>query len=399
MKGSETDIKQAEGLFALLTAVERFFSPADQPQFINSLTGETYFSRSVYDLAAARIKPHRDNPESKTLEQEIAPLEQADQALAFNSYPFSMFLLLEYAASQSKSFIVIEPVPAPLELIYSLSGINNKIKMIRVAGGQHVGQNILDTVEQEDDIPGMIFMAAPDGYTRQMTDICQVSDITGILGIEQQQSCMLVVENSSLGPWFQKPLSLGADLVLASLPEYIGGGKGLNGGIIAGKEMALEFFRTLRQERKWHLGAQVAGIAHNFMETGFLRKRGASENAVMLASALAIHPEVKRVFHPSLLKEGTLSHTVYFRQSKISGARLSFDLGNKTRAYSFLDNLQRIKISPFPGLNTSVAYHACYHQPALKNSIIGMEGVVTIIAGVENGRDLLEDVMTALKSY
>ena len=397
MKGIKQKGAGGEPVISRFLGVACPILPSEPLDFINSATCEHYFS-DFHKNRRVTEKLFHPSAEARQLENQCAELESCQDALALNSYAHTLFLLLEMAAAKGSSVLVVEPAPLELEALYTSLSLQDKLKMIRVEAGDHIGQKILDAVEQEDMIPSMIFMSCPAGAEAKITDIQQVADIAGILGDEKGRACVLAVENSSFGPWFQKPAELGAGLVFASLAEYIGGNDRIQGGVIAGRGESLELARALIEERRWHLPARIAQLSLDAMETGYLRKRGSATNAEHLASVLKIHPQVNKIFYPASVAEEAGHDELFRKQCSLSGARISLDLKTKSRAYKFLDNLKRVKLSPFMGKNRTVAFHARYHQPPVPRARGHLEGVVTIIAGVERVQEVVSDLTDALKT-
>lgn len=367
-------------------------------EFSRAEACESFFEATPVSATGFKEKLFRASSTAQKLEAEIARLEGAEGSLSFNSFGQLLFSLLEFAVSQGDYLLSVGSPPACLHYIASDISTASSPKLIEVPGDEHVGQSILDAVEHQDSMPGAIYMAVPGGAGESVADIEKVADIAAILGAEHGEPCPLAIDNSRLGPWFQNPLKSGANIVLASTREYIGGDVKLHGGHLSGRAEEILYFKRIREERSWFMSARVASLAEKALETGFLRKQGSSENARKLATMLSIHPGVKKVCHPSLYEEGSASQEIFSTQAKEPGATVSFDLESKEKAYSFLNHLKRVIISPFYGRNRTVAFHSRYHQVTDIYQGENFRGAVTMVAGVERFQETLEDVKNALKA-
>ena len=229
----------------------------------------------------------------------------------------------------------------------------------------------------------------------------EVLDIAAIATIARDAGAKLVVDNVFATPMLQKPLTLGADLVVYSATKHIDGqGRCLGGIILGGKKLMEEnIFNFLRQTGP-ALSPFNAWVMLKGLETLPLRVNQQMANAAALADHLASRPEFSRVLYP-----GRADHPqaeLAARQMSGGGTLVAFDLaGGKAAAFAFANALEIIKISNNLGDAKSLITHPATttHQrlaPEVRARMGVGEGMLRLSVGIEDIADLIEDVDRAL---
>ena len=239
------------------------------------------------------------------------------------------------------------------------------------------------------------FVETPANPTMGLVDIQAVADIVHGVGAK------LIVDNVFATPLFQKPIALGADLVVYSATKHIDGqGRTLGGAILGQQKYLTEQVQPFLRHTGPALSPFNAWVLLKGMETLELRVARASANALEIARMLEKKPNVARVLYPHLP-----SHPQYElakRQMTGGGSLVTFELkGGRAAAFAFLDALDIIDISNNLGDAKSIGTHpvSTTHRamPEEDRLRIGItEGTVRLSIGLESLADLKGDIETAL---
>lgn len=230
--------------------------------------------------------------------------------------------------------------------------------------------------------------------------LLRVSNIAAIVELAKHQKSppSVVVDNTFATPFLQRPLVLGADLVVHSTTKYLGGHSDVIGGAVVGRDYALGERLAFLQNA---IGA-VPGPLDCFLilrgiKTLPLRMARHSENAAVVADFLAGHPKVERVFYPFLK-----SHTqveIARRQMRMGGGMISFTLkggieearrvAESTRLFALAESLG--------GVESLIEVPAVMTHASTTNSPLAVDpSLVRLSVGIENANDLLSDLEEAL---
>jgi len=225
----------------------------------------------------------------------------------------------------------------------------------------------------------------------------KIFDIAKIAAIAKKRGAILVVDNTFATPMLQQPLALGADLVVHSTTKYLNGHSDVVGGAVVTNDDALG-------EKLHFLQKSVGGVPSPFdcymvlrgLKTLGVRMERHVQTARILADKLAKHPQVKRVFYPGLAShEG---HEIAARQMKGPGGMISFELdGGLAASAAFLRALRVFACAESLGGVESLAEHPAIMThaslPAEARRALGIgDGLIRLSVGVEDARDLAEDL-------
>jgi O-succinylhomoserine sulfhydrylase len=239
------------------------------------------------------------------------------------------------------------------------------------------------------------FLESPSNPTLELIDIAAVADIANKAGAR------LIVDNVFATPLFQRPLELGAHIVVYSATKHIDGQGRCLGGVVLSDEKWIEekLFPYLK-----HTGPSLspfnAWVLLKALETLELRVNRQAESARVVANALALHPAIERLYYP-----GHESHPQFElakRQMRSPGTMISFDVkGGKPAAFDTLRALDVVKISNNLGDAKSMVTHPATttHQrlkPEERAALGISDGLVRLSVGLEDPADLVEDLVQAL---
>ena len=242
----------------------------------------------------------------------------------------------------------------------------------------------------------LAFCESPSNPTMEIIDIVEVARLT------HRASGILVVDNVFATPLLQKPLALGADVVVYSATKHIDGqGRCLGGAILASEKFVKDDLGSFYRHTGPSLSPFNAWLLLKGLETLELRVDRQCRTAAAIASYLENHPKVERVIYP-----GLPSHPQYelaCRQMKLGGSIVSFDVaGGKEACFRFLDALSLVDISNNLGDAKSLVTHPATTthsrlKPEERQELGITDGLVRFSAGLESEADLLADIERALK--
>jgi O-succinylhomoserine sulfhydrylase len=227
--------------------------------------------------------------------------------------------------------------------------------------------------------------------------VCEIADIAGLAGIARQAGAVLAVDNCMASPALQRPIALGADLVIHSATKYLDGQGRVLGGAIAGRKDLVEgplfgFVRTAGPA----LSPFNAWICLKGMETLRLRVEAQSATALALARWLEAHPAVERVHYPGL--ESHPQHALAMRQQSAGGPVLSFVVkGGREAAWRVVDATKLLSITANFGDTKSTICHPATtthgRLTATERAAAGVaDGLLRLAAGLEDLEDIRADL-------
>lgn len=249
----------------------------------------------------------------------------------------------------------------------------------------------------------MIYVETPANPTNVLIDLKRLRNIADRLSTPEKQ-VLVAVDNTYLGPLFQHPLRLGADLVLYSATKYIGGHSDVIAGACLGSRQLIGRVKKLRTFLGNMAAPWTGWLLMRSLETLKPRMELQADNAQKIARHLAGHPLVVAVNYPGLLeeKDGEQYH-IYKTQCLGPGAMISFDIqGGEAEAFRFLNSLKLIKLAVSLGSTESLVQHPATMThagvPQEEKTAMGINGsLVRLSIGVENADDLIWDIDQALE--
>lgn len=230
--------------------------------------------------------------------------------------------------------------------------------------------------------------------------LMKICDIRALAAIARRQGAVFVVDNTFMSPFFQRPIALGADIVVHSTTKFLNGHSDSVGGVAVVRE-------AKHAERLQYVQNAIGAILSPFdswlvlrgTKTLHLRMPRHEENACAVAPFLYNHEKVERVFWPGFPDHP--GHHVHKHQSSGFGALISFDLGSFEAAKRMLGRVRLCSLGEsLGGVETLISHpatmtHAGYTQP--ERDLLGItNGLVRISVGCEDAEDLVADLEQAL---
>lgn len=329
------------------------------------------------------------NPTQSALEKAMAELEGGESALALAS---GMAAISAAAFTLAKTG---DHIVAP-ESMYSAT--TNLLHHLNDQFG--IETTFVDASNAEE------YAAAVRPSTKMLwiespsNPLVKITDIEAVAAVGRSAGIATVVDNTFATPYNQRPLELGADLVIHSATKYLGGHSDLTAGIIVGRKDLVEAVR--HGPAKFYGGniaPQVAWLVLRGIKTLALRMERHNSNASTLAYMLREHSKVSAVYYPGL--EAHQNFEIAKRQMRGFGGMVAVDVGTAEGAKSFVNNL---KICTFAtslgGVETLVQPVALMTHATLspeERAQAGVsEGLLRISVGIEDINDICEDIYDAL---
>jgi cystathionine beta-lyase/cystathionine gamma-synthase len=244
----------------------------------------------------------------------------------------------------------------------------------------------------------VVLIETPANPTLRMTDIAAAA----CAARKGSGAPRIVVDNTFLGPVFQHPLELGADVCIYSATKYLAGFSDMLGGVITARDDSLiEQFKSTRALLGNILQPDECWLLDSRLPTLSLRMNHQSQNAAQIAEALADHPAVQEIHYPMFITDAD-QRRIFESQCDRPGAIFSLAVaGGKKRAFDFLRQLQITKNAVSLGGMESLACHPATttHSEMTESELAdaGVHGgLVRVSVGIEDWRDLLQDFERAL---
>jgi O-succinylhomoserine sulfhydrylase len=231
--------------------------------------------------------------------------------------------------------------------------------------------------------------------------LTEVADIAALAEVAKRAKAWLAVDNCFCTPALQRPLALGADLIIHSATKYLDGqGRVLGGAVVGRRELVMDgVFQFLRTAGP-SLSPFNAWVLLKGLETLRIRMEAQSQRAIELARWLETHPRVERVYYPGLPSHP--QHRLAMRQQTAGGAIVSFDVrGGREAAWRVIDATRLISITANLGdTKTTITHpgtttHGRISAAARAAAGIG-DGLVRVAVGLESTEDLKADLARGL---
>lgn len=329
------------------------------------------------------------NPGVSMFEERLAALEGAERCVAFSS---GMAAILATVMGLMKAG---EHVVASRSIFGSTVQLFNNI-----LGRFGIETSFVSPTDPEEwraaikPNTRLFFIESPSN------PLTEVSDIQALADIAHANDAWLAVDNCFCTPILQRPLDLGADIVIHSATKYLDGQGRVLGGAVLGKKDLMEGVYTFLRTAGPTLSAFNAWVLHKGLETLGLRMRAHSENALALATWLQAHPRVTRVLYPGLPSHP--QHELAMRQQKTGGGIVAFEVaGGQEAAWKVIDATQVMSITANLGdTRTTITHPSSTTHSRLtpeQRAAAGIhDGLIRIAVGLEAVVDLQNDLARGL---
>ncbi|WP_264555645.1 trans-sulfuration enzyme family protein [Halocatena marina] len=348
------------------------------------------------DLSLEEVDPDRgeflygrlSNPTRHAAETRIASLEQANHGLCFSSGSAAIATTFLSIVEPGDHIVAFDDLYAGTTRM--LTDFFEKRLNVEVTAVDATDVENVEAAMQPET--KLVWVESP---TNPSMRLC---DIAAIAAVAHANNSLLGVDNTFLSPYFQQPLSLGADVVAHSTTKYLNGhSDSIGGAVVTDHDPLAEEMGFLQQIA---LGNQMPPFdAYLFlrgMKTLPSRMRDHEANAMVIAEYLETHPAVSDVFYPGL--ESHPQHELADRQQSGYGGILSFDLaGDQSDAIAFLEALSEFSLAVSVGGVESLIQlpAAMTHEPLGEKARAALgitDTLVRMSVGIEHVDDLISDL-------
>jgi cystathionine gamma-lyase len=240
----------------------------------------------------------------------------------------------------------------------------------------------------------MLYVETPTNPMMRLTDLAAAGELA------RRHGLLMVVDNTFATPYFQTPLSFGADVVLHSTTKYLNGHSDMVGGaLITNRDDVAERLAFLQNAAGAVPGPMDCWLALRGTKTLALRMRQHDASGRRIAAYLSEHPQVRAVYYPGLPSHP--QHDLACRQMRGFGGMVSFELGSRMRAERFVESVRLFSFAESLGGVESLVGHpaSMTHAsvPLAMREAMGLtDGLVRLSIGIEETEDLLADLEHAL---
>lgn len=331
------------------------------------------------------------NPTIEAMEDAIADLEEGHKGLGCASGMAAINTTLTALVNAGDHVVCSKSVYGPTATLLNTIFSRFNVKTTFVSGS-----NLDELKEAIQPNTKVVYIETPGNPTLEISDIEEVSKIAHANGAK------VVVDNTFMSPAIQKPLTLGADVVLHSLTKFLNGHADVVGGIIVVKDedAYLNFRKVLNQ-----LGGVIdpfnAFLVHRGLKTLAIRMEKHSESAIKIAEFLEAHPKVKWVRYP-----GLKSHPQYevgLKQHALPGGMITFELhGGIAAGEMAMNSVKFCQLAVSLGGVESLVQHPAsmthFSMGKEAREAAGItDGLVRLSVGIENVDDIIEDIEQAFE--
>lgn len=250
----------------------------------------------------------------------------------------------------------------------------------------------------------LIIAETPANPTAAIVDLQLMVQLAAEIGVKQGHCPLVVVDNTLLGPFAQRPIEHGVDLCMTSLTKYCGGHSDLLAGGISGRAELVNQLKVMRTTWGNHLDPYTAWLVTRSLESVHVRTERAMSNARIVAEFLRDHPKVAGVTYLGFLPSDSRQRAVYDRQCNAAGSTFSFHLhGGQAEAFRMLDQLRLLKLAVSLGGSETLICHSAsttHYAVAPEQRLAGgiTDGTLRLSVGLEHVDDLVADLSQALEA-
>lgn len=396
------DPKLSEGSVkppVFLTSTFTFPNADAGREFFDIATGRT---ADKVDSAGGLVYARYNHPNAQIVEERLALFENAESGAVFAS---GMAAITTTALAHCRPGDVIlfsQPLYGGTDALFHniLPQFGIKAHTITDPTTPEGMRKAFEEAETKGRL-ALVFLETPSNPLTTLADIGLAAECAGESEARQGHRPIVAVDNTLMGPIFQRPLQCGADLSVYSLTKYVGGHSDLIAGGVLGTRKAMAPLRALRPLLGGSIDPHTCWMLTRSMETLTLRMTRAAENATAIAKWLAERRDVQSVYFPALAKDGTRQRAIYDKQCSGPGTLMAFDVGSRARAFAILDKLRIVKLAVSLGGTESLT---CHPATTVLSGLteeerlaIGVgQGLIRFSVGIEHVDDLIADLDQAM---
>jgi cystathionine beta-lyase/cystathionine gamma-synthase len=361
---------------------------AETGAVIPPLHATSTFVQTEFGVPGKYIYSRSGNPTRTALEANLAALESAEFGIAFAS-----------GCAATDSIVRLLKPGAHILAGTDLYGGTYRLfeQVLRDFGFnfEYVDTTDVGAIANAwRDDTAMVYIETPTNPLMSLTDIAAVAELT------RERGARMAVDNTFMSPYLQRPLELGADLVLHSTTKYINGHSDSIGGIVMTNDTDdAERLRFIAKSVGATLSPFEAWLIQRGVKTLAIRMERSESTARQVVDLLDGHPKVEHVYYPGL--ESHPQHELAKRQMDGFGGMVSFEVADMAAVKRLLDSLQVFTLAEsLGGVETLISNPASMTHasiPAEERAARGVkDGLIRISCGVEDAEDLLADLRQGL---
>jgi methionine-gamma-lyase len=391
-----------------LTSTFVFKTAQDGKDFFDYTSGRR---EPVAGQSSGLVYSRFNNPNLEVLEDRLALWEEGEAAAVFSSGMAAISTVIWTHVRPGDVILMSQPLYGGTETLIEKTLPGFGVSAVGFNLGHDVAA-VTAAAEQASRKAAesggrvcLIIVETPANPTNSLVDLKLMRDISEQIGARQKGGRPPVaVDNTFLGPVFQRPLNHGTDLVMYSLTKYVGGHSDLVAGGVVGSREAVGPVKKLRGALGTQLDPNTAWMIMRSMETLALRMGKSAENAALVAKFLRDHPKIAAVNYLGFLADDDPRSAVFKRQSQSAGSTFGFAVkGGEAEAFRLLDALQVIKLAVSLGGTETLMSHpaSTTHSGVAKQTRdrLGVtDALIRISVGIEAADDLIADLSAALEA-
>jgi len=341
-----------------------------------------------------------NNPDLEILENRLAAWENAEAGLAFSSGMSAITTAVLGLVEPGEEIVSTNPVYGGTDFFFEHVCPRLKIQVHRVTTGSGAVAEVERLLAERAGRVRLVYAETPSNPTNSMVDLAALAAAAHAASRAERET-LLMVDNTFLGPLFQQPLALGADLSVYSATKFIGGHSDVVAGALLGPGRLLKDVAVHRTIFGSMAEPFTGWLLMRSLETLAVRMRRQEENALALVALLKAHPAVTRVFYPGEMDD-PLQTAIWKRQCSGSGSLISFEIaGGEAEAFRVLDGFEICKLAVSLGGTESLVEHpSTMTHSDLDEETKRLAGItpamIRVSVGIEDLEDLKADLQGAL---
>lgn len=385
-----------------LTSTFAFESAAAGKRFFEHITGKR--EGPADGLVYSRF----NGPNQEILEDRLAVWDGADDSLVFSSGMSAIATLLLALVGQNDVIVHSGPLYAATETLIARILSRFGVSFLDFPAGATRAEidDILARAQalaaEKGGKVALVYLESPANPTNALVDVEAVRAARDAAFTGEQKPA-IAIDNTFLGPLWQKPLNQGAELVVYSLTKYAGGHSDLVAGGVSGDQALINAIRPMRNTIGTICDPNTAWMLLRSLETLELRMSRAGENALKVCTFLRDHPKVEGLGYLGFIQDAR-QKDIYDRHCTGAGSTFSlFIKGGEEESFRFLDALKIAKLAVSLGGTETLASHpaAMTHLsvPDERKKALGItDNLVRVSIGIEDADDLIADFAQALNA-
>jgi cystathionine beta-lyase len=347
------------------------------------------FEQEKADSFGAYDYSRSGNPTRRVLEDQMAVLEGGARGFCFSSGMAAIATVMHLLKAGDEVLVDWDLYGGTSRLLGKVSPRSG----IRVRYVDASDPSALEA--QITSATRLIFVETPTN------PFLRVLDLQAIAQVAHQHGVLFCVDNSTMSPYLQNPIALGADIVVHSATKFLCGHSDVTGGVIVVKDQALaEEIYFLQNAEGSALGPFDCFLLLRGLKTLKLRMDAQQRSAGLIAQFLHEHPKVSSVYYPGLADHP--QHSVQQAQARGAGAVLSFTVGSFEAAKQIAEKSALLRISvSFGSVNSTISIPSRMSHASIPEDLRVLraipENLIRLSVGIEDGGDLMEDLEAQLR--